>query len=152
MYGGNGSSVDNGEEDWLCGGKGHDLLFGNEGRDNLNGDEGDDTLYGGKDNDILTGGTGNDWLFGDLGQDLLRGGEGRDFFALTRSQGTDVILDFTDGEDLLVLRGGLTFAQLNLIDSNGSALIGVQNSSEILAILPGVQASLLGQQDFIAIA
>ncbi|HAZ43403.1 MAG TPA: hypothetical protein DCZ55_02685, partial [Cyanobacteria bacterium UBA11371] len=153
LYGGNGSSipiVDNGEQDWLCGGKGNDLLFGNEGRDNLNGSEGDDTLYGGKDDDIITGGAGSDRLFGDLGQDQLRGGEGSDFFALTRSTGTDVILDFTDGEDLLALRGGLTFAQLNLIDSNGSALIGVQSSGEILAILPGVQASLLGQQDFIS--
>mgnify|MGYP002777018601 CR=1 FL=1 len=153
MYGGNHSDipvVDNTEEDWLCGSKGNDLLFGDEGRDNLNGSDGEDTLYGGIDNDTLTGGTGNDRLYGDQGQDLLRGGQGSDFFGLRTNSGTDTILDFTDGEDLLALRGGLTFSQLNLIDSNGTALIGVQNSSEILAILPGVQASLLGQQDFIS--
>jgi Ca2+-binding RTX toxin-like protein/subtilisin-like proprotein convertase family protein len=152
--GGNGSSIpvgDSGEQDWLCGGKGNDWLFGNEGRDNLNGGEGDDTLRGGHDDDIITGGAGNDWLTGDAGVDFLRGGSGFDFFVLTPGKGTDAIADFTDGEDFFALSSGITFQQLNLIDSNGNTLIQLQSSGQVLAVVSGLQSNLLSQQDFIPV-
>ena len=41
--------------------------------------------------------------------------EGRDRFVLTAGSGSDLITDLTKGEDLLVLPGGLTFAQLTAL-------------------------------------
>jgi len=80
-------------------------MFGNGGSDKLCGFEGNDTLNGGK---------GDDYLIGGLGNDILSGGIGRDRFVLTAGSGADLITDFTKGEDLLVLAGGLTFAQLSI--------------------------------------
>ena len=40
--------------------------------------------------------------------------QGRDRFVLKPGSGSDLITDFTKGEDLLVLAGGLTFAQLSI--------------------------------------
>jgi len=76
----------------------NDLMFGNGGRDKLCDSEGNDTLYGGKGDDYLMGGLGNDILSGDIG---------RDRFVLTAGEGSDLITDFTKGEDLLVLASGL---------------------------------------------
>jgi len=83
----------------------NDLMFGNGGSDKLCGFEGNDTLNGGKGDDYLIGGWGND---------ILNGGIGRDRFFLTAGSGSDLITDLTKGEDLLVLAGGLTFAQLSI--------------------------------------
>ena len=80
-------------------------MFGSGGSDKLCGFEGNDTLDGGK---------GDDYLIGGLGNDILSGGIGRDRFFLTAGSGPDLITDFTKGEDLLVLGGGLTFAQLSI--------------------------------------
>ena len=93
------------QKDYLCGGSGNDLILGNEDADQLCGGDGNDTLYGGKGDDTLIGGSGDDWLIGDLGNDTLQGGSGRDYFFLTAAPGGDVIADFRQGEDLLVLTG-----------------------------------------------
>jgi Calx-beta domain/RTX calcium-binding nonapeptide repeat (4 copies) len=151
IFGGNGSPIPagaNGQQDCICGGEGNDLLFGNEGQDKLNGDEGNDTLMGGKDNDTLTGGVGNDKLIGDLGNDLLAGGTGSDRFVLLPGKDTDTIRDFEDGVDLLEIGGNLNFAQLSIIQGNNATLINVTQTGELLAIVNGVQANLITQQDF----
>jgi RTX calcium-binding nonapeptide repeat (4 copies) len=83
----------------------NDLMFGNGGRDKLCDSEGNDTLYGGK---------GDDYLIGGLGNDILSGGIGGDRFVLKAGEDPDLITDFTEGEDLLVLPSGLTFAQLSI--------------------------------------
>ena len=83
----------------------NDLMFGNGGSDKLCGFEGNDTLNGGK---------GDDYLIGGLGNDILSGGIGRERFILKPGSGSDLITDLTKGEDLLVLPGGLTFAQLSI--------------------------------------
>ncbi|GET42258.1 hemolysin-type calcium-binding region [Microseira wollei NIES-4236] len=151
IFGGIGSPIPvgaNGQQDCICGGEGNDLLFGNEGQDKLNGDEGNDTLMGGKDNDTLTAGADNDRLIGDLGNDLLAGGTGSDRFVLLPGKDTDTIGDFEDGIDLLEIGGNLSFAQLSIIKSNNATLINVTQTGELLAILNGVQANLITQQDF----
>jgi Ca2+-binding RTX toxin-like protein len=151
IFGGNGSSIPvgaNSQQDCICGGEGHDLLFGNEGEDKLNGEEGNDTLMGGKDNDTLTGGADNDRLIGDLGNDILAGGIGSDRFVLLPGKDTDTIRDFEDGIDLLEIGGNLSFAQLSIIQSNNTTFINVTQTGELLAILNGVQANLITQQDF----
>jgi Ca2+-binding RTX toxin-like protein len=80
-------------------------MFGNGGSDQLCDSEGKDTLNGGK---------GDDYLIGGLGNDILNGGMGRDRSVLKVGSGPDLITYLTKGEDLLVLGGGLTFAQLSI--------------------------------------
>ncbi|WP_236503623.1 Ig-like domain-containing protein [Tychonema sp. BBK16] len=138
----------NGEPDSLCGGEGNDLMFGNGGFDELCGDRGNDTIYGGKGDDSVAGGIGDDWLIGGLGKDTLQGGSGRDYFILTAGQGDDLITDFTKGEDLLVLTGGLKFDRLSIIQDNKSTLIKIANTGQLIAVLNGVSVGAIGQQDF----
>jgi Ca2+-binding RTX toxin-like protein len=66
------------------------------------------TIVGGSGNDILSGGGGSDILVGGGGDDLLIGGEGNDDFLISSLEGTiDRILDFTSGEDQLLLSTSL---------------------------------------------
>ncbi|MEG5067137.1 hypothetical protein QUB33_26395 [Microcoleus sp. B3-A4] len=114
-------------------------MFGNGGSDKLCGEEGNDTIYGGK---------GDDCLIGGLGNDILSGGMGRDRFVLTAGAGSDQIIDFTKGEDLLVLGGGLTFAQLSITQNANAAFIRIGQNGQLLAALNGVQASAIDLNDF----
>ncbi|UPV96478.1 M10 family metallopeptidase C-terminal domain-containing protein [Paracoccus denitrificans] len=77
------------------------------------GDAGDDLLGGGDGHDLIEGGDGNDTLVGGRGCDTLVGGLGADVFVFSAPEdldgSTDVILDFTSGEDKIDLSGlGLT--------------------------------------------
>jgi hypothetical protein len=138
LWGGKGN-------DFVSGGKGNDILFGGKGSDTLNGDAGDDLLNGGKGNDIFFGGKGNDILKGGAGDDLLNGGKGRDTFVLTPGNGTDTIADFTIGQDLLGLAGGLKFEQLTITQGTGTqagdTLIRLASTGAVLASLAGSSAS-----------
>ena len=139
----------NSGDDMIYGGQGNELLDGSEGNDLLSGDQGDDTLDGGEGNDILTGGQGNDWLVGAEGDDTLTGGAGNDRFYLASSFGNELITDFTNGEDIIALTGGLTFEQLQITSFNGSTLIKIASSQQQLAELFGVDSSLIGKSNFV---
>ncbi len=119
--------------DTIDGGTGNDRLFGGAGTDTIRGDLGSDTIFGGAGNDAIRaggwndtvdGGTGDDRLFGDWGEDTIFGGAGdnllwggngnpagddlSDVFIFKSaanggSNGTDRIVDFEDGIDLLDL-------------------------------------------------
>jgi Ca2+-binding RTX toxin-like protein len=147
------------DNDTARGGQGDDLIHGDAGNDILHGDKGDDSLagdtendllYGGEGNDILWGGDGGDFLFGGEGDDALIGGTGKDYFVLQSSFGSDTIVDFTDGNDLIGLIGGLTFDQLNITGSNGNTLIASGN--ELLATLTGIDVGLITSADFTLMA
>jgi Ca2+-binding RTX toxin-like protein len=116
-----------------------DLMFGNGGSDKLCDSEGNDTLNGGK---------GDDYLIGGLGNDILNGGIGRDRFVLTAGEGSALITDFTQGEDLLVLASGLTFAQLSITQNPNAAFIRINHNGQLLAALNGVPASAIALNDF----
>jgi Ca2+-binding RTX toxin-like protein len=109
---------------------------------------GADTLIGGGGDDTLTSYGGNDSFDGGSGNDRLTGGSGRDRFVLAQGQGTDTIADFEDGQDTLLLAGGLTFGQLTITQSSNNALIGIAGSNEVLASLTGVQTNLITEADF----
>ncbi|MBD2585370.1 calcium-binding protein, partial [Planktothricoides sp. FACHB-1261] len=103
-------------------------------------------VYGGEGNDFLWGGDGEDFLYGDEGDHTLIGNADKDYFVLQSSFGSDTILDFTNGIDLLGLAVGLTFDQLSITGSNGNTLIARGN--ELLATLTGVDVSLIDSADF----
>lgn len=111
-------------DDRLFGGDGADEIEGNAGNDELIGGAGRDTLTAGSGADTLSGGAGMDVLDGGAGFDVLAGGAGADRFILTDAGGTDTILDFISGEDLLDVTGlGVTFADLELTLSGNNLLV-----------------------------
>ena len=136
-------------EDTVIGNGGNDTLRGNRGNDSITGGNGDDFLYGGRDNDYFEGGEGNDLISGEFGNDFLIGGAGRDRFVLESGGGADVIVDFQDREDLIVLSRGLTFPQIRVTQGVDGALITIPITGEILATLRGVVASDLTRVDFV---
>jgi len=146
IYGGAGN-------DSLSGENGDDILYGDglmdggAGNDTLTGGNGNDTLYGGGGTDYLSGGNGNDLLYGGLGSDFLTGNNGNDIFAFAAGEGTDTITDFSDGNDLIGLSGGLTFGQLSFSGSN----IIITSTNEILATLTSINTTTLTSADFMAI-
>ena len=144
LYGGKGI-------DTITGGDGFDIIFGNQGDDILDGGTGNDTLRGGKGSDFMTGGDGDDFLFGEIGSDTLTGGAGNDQFLLSTNSSIDVILDFEDGKDLLVLGNCLTFSQLAITQENSATFIRLSATGEILASVNGVSSTLINVADFVSI-
>ena len=120
--------------------------------DAINGQGGNDLLEGLSGDDLLRGGTGDDTLVGGFGLDTLVGGSGDDLFLFTPRSGIDTIADFTKGEDLIGLSGGLSFDDLTIIQGTGGSanntLINIIGSNELLAILSGVQADTIASTDF----
>jgi len=87
---------------------------GTAGADNLSGGIASDMLDGGAGNDRLAGGANRDSLTGGEGSDRLAGGSGDDFFYFSSiadsyrtasSSQSDLITDFANGNDRLVLSG-----------------------------------------------
>ena len=162
MYGGK-------NEDLLLGSDGRDLIFGNGGNDSIFGGDQDDSLsanrgddyieggasndiiYGGQGADTILGGNGDDILFGDRGNDSLVGGLGSDYFILTNNRGTDVITDFSKGQDFLGLSEKITFESLDFVQDDRNTLIKLRSSGEVLASLIGVDASSFVATDFVVL-
>ena len=71
-----------------------------------------------------------------------------DRFVLTSVSGHDLITDLTKGEDLLVLGGGLTFAQLSITQNANGAFIRIGQNNQLLAALNGVPASAIALNNF----
>lgn len=153
--------------DFVFGGLGNDLIYGNRGNDVIYSNEGDDTLYGGKENDTLFGGRGNDFLSGDLGNDVLfgdegmntlSGGSGNDIFVLQRKftattlQSSDVILDFTKGQDKIGLTGDLAFEELAIYggvrEYLGDTIIQDKTTGRYFAVLKNMDSTTLTASDF----
>ena len=127
-----------------------DLIFGGAGNDRIGGKGGNDELFGDAGDDMIWGDDGDDILRGDLGNDILVGddfgvGQGADTFILAAGEGTDTIVDFEVGTDLIGL-DGLTFEQLTLGQSSDAAVISF--GEEELALLSGVAASALTETSF----
>ncbi|MEG3969333.1 Ig-like domain-containing protein, partial [Microcoleus sp. T2B6] len=162
LYGGKGNDILLGSQgddnlfgqqgnDTICGGEGNDLINGDEGADILGGCAGNDTLFGGADNDTLTGGKGNDLLDGGMGNDSLIGGSGNDIFALTTGQGFDIIADFTIGQDLIGLSGGLSFGQLEITQNTQGTIIKNLLTGEQLGVMVGVSADAITSANFMLV-
>jgi Ca2+-binding RTX toxin-like protein len=93
-----------------------DFIDGRKGNDTISGGDGNDHLIGGKGKDALSGDNGLDFLAGGKGDDSLSGGTGRDSFIFDTklsAAGVDKLLDFTHGQDGIVLFQSV-FASLGL--------------------------------------
>ncbi len=147
------------EADSLFGANGNDSLYGLGGNDQLEGGNGNDTLRGGIGNDKLFGGNGNDRLYAGKGQDTLTGGNGDDIFVIGKDTGSstlaeaDLIADFGRGKDLIALKSGLTFNDLNISQGTGDSArdtVITDKSNQVLAVLQGVNSSTVDSSDFIS--
>lgn len=145
------------------GGGGNDRFFGYGGNDKAWGGRGIDSLYGFHGNDKLFGDAGNDWIYGDWinddyapGKDKITGGNGddrlyggglADKFIFDRKDGSDIIKDFEDGIDKLVMDGKPKhdFSSLT-ITANGAHAV-VQFGKTIIT-LENTDVSALTSEDF----
>ena len=78
-------------------------ITGTNNDDTLSGTGGNDTLDGLGGNDTINGLGGNDRIIGGPGNDTLSGGTGRDNFVFGPGSGSDRILDFSLGQDKILL-------------------------------------------------
>ena len=134
-----GSTV--GGDDLIYGGAGNDRIGGKAGNDTLLGEAGDDQIWGDDGDDILRGGIGNDTLIGDN----FSGGQGHDIFVLAIGEGTDTIVDFEVGEDIIGLADGLTFGQLTLTENE------IRVGEEVLATVENVSTTEIDVTNFIVV-
>jgi len=112
---------------------------------NIIGSAYDDTLIGDDQSNVIRGGEGNDWLIG---------GAGEDTFILASGEGTNTIADFESSIDRLGLSDGLEFEQLSISPGNDDASqtqIAIADTGESLAILLGIDASMINADDFILV-
>ena len=165
--------------DTLTGGAGDDTLYGGIGQScsgtNLVNDKsfttgiyynhyyqgaGNDILYEQAGNDTLYGQCQDDTLDGGTGADILHGGAGTDTFVLRPGDGgaaitdADVLLDFTDGTDVIGM-SGLNYSDLTIEQGTGSYSIHVvvkkTSSGEFLSIIQNVSLNSVDDNDFSAI-
>jgi Ca2+-binding RTX toxin-like protein len=138
-------------DDIIIGNGGNDTLTGSKDNDIISGGIGNDQLFGGKGDDNLSGGEGNDTLIGGKGADLLISGAGRDVLVLGAGAGTDTLIDFQKGQDLIGLSGGLSFNQVKVTPGDFITTIEIASNGEVLASITGIPSSPLTASDFIAI-
>ena len=97
-----------GGNDTLNGGNGNDTLLGGIGNDQLDGGYGEDSVVGGAGDDVLWGSHGDDNISGGSGDDYLHGGQGADVFEFSGESGSDTILDFGVGVDMIQIASSST--------------------------------------------
>ena len=72
--------------------------------------------FGNADNNIITGGSGRQTLDGGAGDDVLKGGSGSDVFNFSKGNGSDLILDFGDSDQVRL--EGYGFISFDAVKSN----------------------------------
>ncbi|WP_170608528.1 Ig-like domain-containing protein [Ruegeria arenilitoris] len=99
---------------------------------------GDDHLIGNESDNVLVGGAGND---------VLQGGLGNDIFVFSTRDGSDNILDFEDGFDLIDLSDtALSLSELSLRDTSDGTELSFESTT---LFLDGIASSQLTVSDFI---
>lgn len=122
-----------------------ETLIGDILGDVIKGRGGDDILLGRSGNDRIVGGSGLDVLYDGDGRDKLKGGADKDAFVLRDDGDKDVILDYEDGLDVIVLEveGVDDFSDLSLTQlSNGRVRVDYGNDHVIIKGAGGQQLSV----------
>jgi serralysin len=155
----NGSSKGNvlngtSSADHIKGNGGNDRIYAKSGNDKVFGGIGNDKIFGGNGNDRLHGDAGKDVLSGGAGKDTLWGGDGADVFQFRGKWGSDKIVDFKNGVDLIDLRSnGLSFGELSItkVDADKDGRIDdvlIKADAQSITLL-NLKASLVGASDFL---
>lgn len=156
--GGNGTEPDGddtldggGGDDSMVGGTGADLLLGGNKSDSMGGMGGRDTLEGGEKDDFMGGGPGGDKLIGGGGADHMGGAGGHDRFIykdVDPENDSDIIVDFTQGEDHIVLKraaldadGHLGFIGTGEFSAQGQGEIAYSRSSTLSVVIVDVDGN-----------
>ena len=129
-----------------------DILTGDSGINILIGGAGDDTVDGAGANDSLRGGDGADFLTGGIGADRLKGGKDNDtFIFLAGDDSTDIIADFTNGEDLIDLSdfSGVSVNDLVISADSGNCIIDLTGHDGGRIVLRKFNVSGLDASDFL---
>jgi uncharacterized membrane protein (UPF0127 family) len=132
-----------GGNDRIFGDRENDLLAGDEGADTVSGGQGSDTIYGGQGEDEIFGDRGQDLLIGGEGRDILTGGAGEDLFMMERTSTAstmteaDIITDFGNGNDKIVLTEGMKFSDLELSVADNQTIMKDKNSGKYLGVVAG---------------
>lgn len=157
IFGGEGNDVLRGDNNRRRAGStegGNDIIFGGAGDDRIGGKGGNDRLFGEAGDDNLFGDAGDDLLFGGLGDDKLYGDDDRssgvDTFVLAAGAGTDMIMDFEAGKDMIGLMGSLSFGQLSIIQEGANAMISA--GEETLAMVMKTSVDALTESAFLPVA
>ena len=109
----------------------------------MNGGDGDDLILGEEGADILVGGAGSDRLIGGKGPDI--------FVFDDDGEHTEIIDDFSDGEDCIDLSGfdNLSFRDLLISDDRRKSVIDLSAHGGGRIVLRRVNASDLDPSDFL---
>ena len=154
--GGNNVLSGKGGADTIFGGTGNDTLYADSIDNGASSANTNDTLYGEAGNDVLVASAGDNTLDGGTGADTITTGGGSDKIILRIGDGgselsdADIITDFTDGSDDFGLTTGLSFSDLAKTQGSGDYANDtiIKYGSEYLAILQGINVSLLSEADF----
>lgn len=139
-----------GGNDNIAGNVAANILVGGAGNDTLSGLQRADTLKGGEGADTLDGGDGRDILYGDSGDDILTGGLHQDAFHFAASGGADIITDFVNGVDKLVIDidgFDLAAAILNAVQTGLDLAISLGETDSITLL--NFDKADLGVEDFL---
>ena len=142
-FAGNDTIQGLGGNDRIFGDRENDLLAGDEGADTVSGGQGSDTIYGGQGEDGIFGDRGHDLLIGGEGRDILTGGAGEDLFMIERTSTAstiteaDIITDFANGNDKIVLTEGMKFSDLELSFADNQTVMKDKNSGKYLGVVLG---------------
>lgn len=150
-----GSVLGVGGSDTMIGSRAEDIFNGGNDDDTLKGRVGDDSLVGGFGADILNGGRGKDKLWG--GPGARPDGDIDTFQFLERKMGTDRIMDFVNGSDLVQLHdqflvGDLSSTLAGALSTNadGDAVVNLAQLGTYKGkiIFEGVDISQIDTTDF----
>lgn len=144
--GGNDKITTDASGDFIDGGAGNDQIRARAGFDELYGGGGSDLLNAGLGNDRLFGGAGFDRLYGGPGDDFMAGGAGNDKFLFFKNNGTDEIVDFVLGQDVLQLNeqaGGFGSLTISTVGDD----LHVDHDHGLI-VLRGLGAETLTLDDF----
>ena len=110
-----------------------------------------ENLWGSDHNDVLSGDARSNRLYGSRGNDILEGRGGADRFIFEHSNGDDIILDFTDNEDLIDLSAiGLSgYDELTLSSDSNGVTIDMTTSGGGSILLENFDIANLDALDFI---
>ena len=167
--------IGSGNDESFIGRRGNDTIDGGGGRDRLRFDR--SSCCGGLEVDLaagtatgtwngeafsyrisniedVRGSAGDDTLIGDAGNNRLRGGAGDDVFVFERAHGEDRIEDFTNGEDVILLRG-LGLSKSDVLANAGAwsegtgTWINLTEQGGGMISLPGFDFDNLDESDFL---